>query len=166
MNPDVSIERANAAHIDGIMKLAEENAPERGGELTGTLERETVAAAIQKLPSVVACSAGRVVGFVLTWEKNSSANPCVKAMLNAYAGSRDAYIYGPVCVDASTRGLGIAGKMFEELKRLLPGREGILFIKASNEASLRAHRKMGMRETARYAYEGKEFLVFSCRRGL
>ena len=149
------------------MQLAEENAPERGGELTGTLDRNAVAATIQELPSIVTCSAGRVIAFVLTCEKDAARNPCVKAMLEAYPGPADAYVYGPVCVDASARGLGIAGKMFEELRKLLPGREGILFIKATNESSLRAHRKMGMRETARYIYENKEFVVFAyCRRGL
>ena len=158
---DVSIERANSTHVDGIMKLAEENAPERGGELTGTLDRKAVAATIQELPSVVVCSAGRVVAFVLTCEKASAGNPCVKAMLKAYPGPPDAYVYGPVCVDASARGLGIAGRMFEELRKLLPGRQGILFIKASNQPSLRAHRKMGMRETAEFKYEDRKFLVFA-----
>jgi hypothetical protein len=158
---DVSIERANSTHLGGIMKLAEENAPERGGELTGTLHRKAVAANIQELSSIVACCAGQVIAFVLTCEKHRAGNPCVKAMLEAYPGSQDAYVYGPVCVDASARGLGIALKMFEELRRLLPEREGILFIKATNESSLRAHRKMGMHEAARYTYEGKEFLVFA-----
>ena len=158
---DVSIERASSTHLDGIMKLAEDNAPERGGELTGTLDRKAVAATIQEMPSIVACIAGRVIAFVLTCEKASAGNPCVKAMLKAYPGSPDAYVYGPVCVDASARGLGIAGRMFEELRKLLPGREGILFIKATNESSLRAHRKIGMRQTAEYSYEGRKFVVFA-----
>ena len=157
----VNIERANISHVDGIMKLAEANYPENDGELTGTLNRIALEATIQKLPSIVACRDGRVVGFLLTWTKGPSGNPCVNAMLKAYSGSADAYVYGPVCVDASVRGLGIAGKMFEKLKELLPSREGILFIKAGNESSLRAHRKMGMRETARYTFDGKEFVVFA-----
>jgi hypothetical protein len=157
----VSIERANLSHLEGIMKLAEENYPERGGELTGHLDRDAIAATIQKLPSIVTCRTGQVLGFLLTGEKHSSGNPCVGAMLKAYPGSPDAYVYGPICVDASVRGLGIAAKMFGELRRLIPQREGILFIKASNESSLRTHRKMGMREAARYIFEGKEFLVFA-----
>ena len=157
----MTIVRAEPGHVDGILKLAEANYPERGGELTGTLNRSAVAATIEKLPSIVAVSDGVVVGFLLTWEKGPSGNACVNEMLKTYPGSPDAYVYGPVCVDASVRGLGIAGKMFEKLKKLLPEREGILFIKASNESSLRAHRKMGMRETARYMFEGREFVVFA-----
>ena len=88
----VSIERANSSHVDGILTLA----------------------TIQKLPSIVASRGERVVGFLLTWEKGKSGNACVNAMLEAYPGSSDAYVYGPICVDASVRGLGIAGKMFED----------------------------------------------------
>ena len=159
----MTIVRADASHVDGIMQLAEANYPERGGELTGTLNRAAVAATIEKIPSIVAVRDGVVVGFLLTWEKGPSGNPSVNAMLKAYPGSPDAYVYGPICVDASVRGLGIAGKMFEELKTLLPGREGILFIKANNESSLRAHRKMGMSETARYIFDEREFVVFAYR---
>jgi hypothetical protein len=36
--------------------------------------------------------------------------------------------------------------MFAELRELLPGREGILFIRTDNVVSLRAHQKMGMRQ--------------------
>ena len=157
----MTIVRANAGNVDGIMELAEANYPERGGELTGTLNRNAVTATIQKMPSIVALRDNVVVGFLLAWEKGPSGNACVNAMLEAYSGSADAYVYGPICVDASVRGVGIAGKMFDELKRLLPGREGILFIKASNESSLRAHRKMGMKEMARYTFDAQEFVVFA-----
>ncbi|BBD69634.1 GCN5-related N-acetyltransferase [Nostoc commune NIES-4072] len=37
-------------------------------------------------------------------------------MLQAYAGTKDAYLYGPICVDETMRGQGIAGKMFSKLK--------------------------------------------------
>ncbi len=157
----IRIDRATAADVDGILKLAEDNYPERGGELTGHLARETVAGMIQQLPNIVARRGEDLVGFLLVSEKTSSRNPCVISMLDAYGGSDDAYVYGPVCVHSSARGQGIAQAMFEQLRRLVPNREGILFIKASNASSLRAHRKMGMRTTAEYTYEGNRFVVFA-----
>jgi RimJ/RimL family protein N-acetyltransferase len=57
------------------------------------------------------------------------------------------------------RGQGIAAKMFAKLKDFLPEREGILFIKANNKASLQAHQKMGMCKMAEFIYEGTEFLA-------
>jgi predicted GNAT family acetyltransferase len=98
---------------------------------------------------------------VLTREKNGATPPIVQAMLQSYPGSQTSYSYGPVCVEEAERGQGVAASMFAELKRLLPGREGVLFIKASNEPSLRAHRKMDMREVGRFVFEGAELLIFA-----
>jgi predicted GNAT family acetyltransferase len=47
------------------------------------------------------------------------------------------------------------------LRRLEPGREGVLFIRRDNPASLRAHAKMGMREVADFVFEGRDFVVLS-----
>ena len=54
-----------------------------------------------------------------------------------------------------------AAAMFEELRSLVPGREGILFIKSGTETSLRAHRKMSMRQVAEFQHAGTGLLVFS-----
>ncbi len=51
--------------------------------------------------------------------------------------------------------------MFAELRRLHAGREGMLFIRADNEPSLRAHRKMGMTEVASFLHAGVEHIVLS-----
>ncbi len=48
-----------------------------------------------------------------------------------------------------------------ELCLLEPGREGILFIRRDNLASLRAHLKMGMREVAEFVFNGAEMAVLS-----
>ena len=64
--------------------------------------------------------------------------PVIAAMFSAYTAAADAYVYGPVCVDPAERGNGLAAAMFAQLRRLEPGREGVLFIRADNEASLRA----------------------------
>ena len=59
------------------------------------------------------------------------------------------------------RGEGLAQAMFAELRRLEPGREGILFIRRDNGASLRGHTRMGRREVAEFQYDGFDFAVFS-----
>jgi GNAT superfamily N-acetyltransferase len=160
---DVVIERATATDIDAILALAEANDEAQGGELSVHLDPQAMFRTMQEIPSVVARKDGRVVGFLLAWEKSTFGVGRVQAMLKAYAGGENAYVYGPVAVDAALRGLGIAAAMFEELKRLVPGREGILFIKSDNEISLRAHRKMGMRQVAEFQHAGTDLLVFSYR---
>ncbi|WP_341528387.1 GNAT family N-acetyltransferase [Nostoc sp. UHCC 0302] len=158
---DVVIERASLSDVDGILKLSEANDAEHGGMLLGRLEREAVVMTISDLPSVVARKDRQVVGFLLSWQKTAAKLPTVRAMLQVYPGTKDAYLYGPICVDETMRGRGIAGAMFAKLRNLLPEREGILFIKANNEPSLQAHRKMGMCKVAEFTAQGTDFLVFA-----
>jgi predicted GNAT family acetyltransferase len=82
-------------------------------------------------------------------------------MLRAYRGTSDAYVYGPICVDEAERGRGLAGAMFAALRARLPGREGVLFIRRDNAASLRAHARMGMREVAGFTHDDAVFAVLS-----
>jgi predicted GNAT superfamily acetyltransferase len=158
---DVIVERTTASDIDAILALAKANDEAQGGELSVHLDSQAIFRTMQEIPSIVARKDGRVVGFLLAWEKSTFAAGRVKAMLRVYPGGENAYVYGPIAVDAALRGLGIAAAMFEELKRLVPGREGILFIKADNEVSLRAHRKMGMRQVAAFQHQGTDLLVFN-----
>jgi len=160
----VDVARATRADVDGIVALSRANEAENGGTLTGRRTHANVEAALERLPSIVARRDGRVVGFLLTADKAApDLPPVVRAMLAAYPGADDAYVYGPICVDASVRGRGVAAAMVAELKRLLPGREGILFIRRDNPASLRAHLKLGMREVAGFFLDGSDFAVFAYR---
>ncbi len=82
-------------------------------------------------------------------------------MLDAYPAEADAYVYRPICVKKKDRGKGLAQAMFTELRRLERGREGILFIRRDNPASLRAHTKMGMREVTGFVFGGINYVVLS-----
>ena len=160
--PGVNIGTATDADLDGIMDLQAANQPERGGRLSATLPRSRVAAMMQEMPLIVARRNGGVVAFLMNSTREMSDDvPLIRAMLEAYPGSADAYVYGPVCVREEERGRGLAQAMFTELRRLEPGREGILFIRRDNPASLRAHTSMGMREVAGFVRGGIDHVVLS-----
>ena len=55
----------------------------------------------------------------------------------------------------------MARVLFDEVKRRLPGREGVLFIRGDNEASIKSHHKMGMNEVSRFSYGGIAHIVLS-----
>ncbi|HEX3210633.1 MAG TPA: hypothetical protein VHQ91_14695, partial [Geminicoccaceae bacterium] len=76
-------------------------------------------------------------------------------------GAPDAYVYGPICIDEAERGRRLANAMFAALRARLPGREGILFIRRDNPASLRAHAKLGMTEVAEFVHDGAVHAVLS-----
>jgi predicted GNAT superfamily acetyltransferase len=158
---EIVIDRATVADVDGILALERANQTRNGGVLSSNLEFEGVAATIREIPNVVARKAGRVVGFLLAYEKSAPAPATVQSMLKAYPGDPDAYVYGPICVDESVRGRGVAGAMFQHLIRLIPDREGILFINEGNEPSLRAHGKLPMRQVGKFTCKGDKYLIFA-----
>ena len=156
------IGNATEVDLDGILELQEVNQMTRGGTLSARLSRERMAAMMNAMPLIVAHGDGRITGFLMTTTREMNADiPIVQAMFAAYQGAADAYVYGPICVEVAERGKGVAQAMFTELRRLEPGREGILFIRRDNAASLRAHARMGMREVAEFQFNGFDFAVFS-----
>ncbi len=155
---------ANPTDIEQIVRLMADNQAERGGSLSALYSPEQVAGVLQRMPLIVARCAGEVIGFLMTSPVHSpSSPPILRAMLQAYRGEEDAYVYGPICVAEPWRGRGLAQAMFAELRRALPGREGILFIRDDNAASLHAHAKMGMTEVARFTFQGVPCTVLSFR---
>jgi predicted GNAT family acetyltransferase len=160
---DCEIAQARAEDIGGILDLQERNQPERGGALSARLPREWLEAAVADMPVIVARKERHVVGYLISASRQAYVGvPVVAAMLRAHPGAApDAYVYGPVCVAEEARGFGLAGAMFAALRARLPGREGVLFIRRDNAASLRAHERMGMREVAGFAHGGAEMAVLA-----
>jgi predicted GNAT superfamily acetyltransferase len=144
------------------VELQTANQPERGGTLSASLPRSRIATMMRAMPLIVARHSGRITGFLMTSTREMNADvPIISAMLAAYPGATDAYVYGPICVSAEERGKGLAQAMFAELQHLLPRREGILFIRRDNPASLRAHAKMGMHEVAGFVFSDNDYVVLS-----
>ena len=158
----VEIARATRADIDGILALQEANRPERGGLLSARLPRAWFEAALEDMPIIVARREMAVVGYLVSASRSAVAGvPVIAAMLRAYPGAADAYVYGPVCVAVTERGQGLAGAMAVALRSMVPGREGILFIRTDNVASLRAHARMGMRRAAEFDHDGRAFVALA-----
>jgi L-amino acid N-acyltransferase YncA len=53
----------------------------------------------------------------------------------------------------------LVAKLFDKQRSLLPGREGVAFIRRDNAASRAAHGKYGFREVAEFSYAGVDYLV-------
>jgi L-amino acid N-acyltransferase YncA len=162
MLDDCEVTLARKDDLDGILDLQERNLPHRSGTLSARFPRAWFEAAIAAMPVIVARRTERVVGYLVSSPMSAHTDvPVVQAMLCAYRGAPDAYVYGPICVDEAERGRGLAGAMFAELRVRLPKQEGILFIRRDNPASLRAHARMGMREVAEFTHGGAPFAVLS-----
>ncbi|WP_050387608.1 GNAT family N-acetyltransferase [Bradyrhizobium pachyrhizi] len=156
---------ATWSDADATSALLTAESGEHGGMLLGRWPREVIETRIANgQPIVIATDdEGRLLGALLTSEKGYGEAPPVQAMLTAWPGSPDAYVYGPVCVSRNARGLGVLEALYAKLQAAFRGREAILFIREDNPRSLKAHLRLGMREVARYDFGGKVFIVLSDR---
>jgi predicted GNAT superfamily acetyltransferase len=160
---DLGIAIARERDLDGILELQAANQISNGGTLSAALSRSQLQSIMSEMPLLVARRDDDVVGFLIASTTEAVRDiPIIMAMVESYPSrARDAYVYGPICIDAKERGKGLAQRLFDELRRLLPGREGVLFIRRDNEASIRSHQKMGMREVSSFSYGGMDHVVFS-----
>ncbi|QIG93270.1 MULTISPECIES: GNAT family N-acetyltransferase [unclassified Bradyrhizobium] len=156
---------ATSSDAEAVSALLTANSGDRGGMLLGQWPRDAIETHIASGQSIVIAidEAGRLLGALLTSEKGFDEAPPVQAMLQAWPGRPDAYVYGPVCISQDARGLGVLEALYARLQANFPGREAILFIRDDNPRSLKAHLRLGMREVARYDFNGKVFVVLSDR---
>ncbi|QKY09616.1 GNAT family N-acetyltransferase [Janthinobacterium lividum] len=168
------VSTAQAADIDSITTLLQANSPSQGGTLTGEFSRDKVASmADGASPVIVARRAadgpvvarraadGPVVGVLFSAAPAAAQAPLVLAMLAAYAGSGNAYVYGPVCIADSERGQGLLALLYSAMREQHAGKEAVLFIRRDNLGSLRAHERLGMYEVAAFDFDGAQFAVYS-----
>lgn len=147
-----------------ISALLMANSFDRGGTLYGDWSIGVVTKWITDGALIsVAMDGPTLAGVLFTSEKALASAPPVVAMLTAWPGSADAYVYGPVCIDQAARGQGVLEALYNYAVARLPGREAILFINASNTRSLQAHGRLGMVQVASFTLGGEVFFVLSNR---
>ena len=164
MSNNIIIKVATSDDLIGILKLQSENQVSNGGTLSAELTLDQITEMMSDMPQIVATVNDEVFGFLLTTSQalhQKRKVPIVDAMFVSYFGNVDSYIYGPICVSEKQRGKRLAQLMFAELLVQEPNREGILFIKNDNEASLRAHEKMGIHKVSSFNYNDSDFSVFA-----
>lgn len=154
---------ASTNELAGIVALLQANSASQGGTLTGEFSHEVVARMVANgAPVVVAKCDGQVVGVLFSSAKNNpAAPPTVQAMLAAWPGKPDAYVYGPVCIAESERGRNLLSTLYSALQAHYVGREAVLFIRSDNAASLKAHHRLGMHRVANFTLENLDYIVLS-----
>lgn len=160
---NIEVAVAGEADLHGILALQAANQISSGGMLSASFSRSQLQLMAKDMPLLVARRDQAVVGFLVCSTTETIRDiPIIMAALDSYpARAHDAYVYGPICIDEQERGHGLAQLLFDELKRLLPRREGVLFVRRDNEASIKAHRRMGMREVSSFSFGGMEHVVLS-----
>ena len=155
---------ATIEDAERISALLMANASDRGGALYGDWSIGVVTKWITDGALIIVAMDGpKLAGVLFTSEKAQASALPVVAMLKAWPGSADAYVYGPVCIDQAARGQGVLEALYAHVVARLPDREAILFINASNTRSLQAHGRLGMVQVANFTLGGEVFIVLSTR---
>jgi GNAT superfamily N-acetyltransferase len=158
----IEIRQADIEDAVRLSSLLMANSSEGGGPLYGDWSIGVVTKWITSGAVIaIAIDDSKLIGVLFTFEKAQASAAPVVAMLRAWPGTADAYVYGPICIDESARGQGVLERLFAYVVGRLPGREAILFIKANNTRSLQAHAKLGMRQVANFELGGEVFIVLS-----
>ena len=156
---DISL--ATPDDIFGILILQEPNLPDTGGSLSVRLTEDWFKQAISEKSVVVGRRDGKVVGYVSGTSLAAKAHVAIiQTMLRTFPPPTDCYLYGPVCVADTERGKGLAGAMFEILRKHKNARPAMTFVRADNEMSLRAHDKMGMERLGTFVNDSVPYIAF------
>jgi L-amino acid N-acyltransferase YncA len=159
---DYDINPATPEDMPGVVVLQDANLPEQGGSLSVRHGPDWFLNTMGEMPLVVARRDGKIVGYVVASSLGAQSHvPILQAMLGAFTAPPDCYLYGPICVAATERGRGLAGRLFDYLCASLPGRPAITFVRADNDPSLRAHKKMGFSELGRFMSGGVSYVALT-----
>src|SRR6185437_452756 len=155
MIADYEITLATPDDIPGILTLQEPNLVERGGGLSVRQTADWYRNAIVEKAVVVGRRGDKVVGYVLGTSLAAKAHVAIiQTMLHTFPAPPDCYLYGPVCVAETDRGIGLAAALLPVVQTQRGGRHAMTLVRAHNAPSLRAHRKMGMRELGTFLSDG------------
>ena len=155
---DLSV--ATSGDVPEILALQDENQISKGGALSVQFPAAWFETTVQEMPIIIARRRGQLVGYLVSSAPERTKDYALgQAKFTAYPAKAGAYNSGPLCVEASERGRGLAERLFELQGLLLRGREGVGFIRKDNAASRAAHAKYGFSEVAEFTYHTIEYLV-------
>jgi L-amino acid N-acyltransferase YncA len=161
MNTNYETGLATSHDIPAILAMQDLNLHENGGGLSVRQTADWFERTMLEMPIVVARREGVVVGYALaTTIQAKSHVGIVQTMLRTFPAPPNCYLYGPVCVAESERGKGLAAMMYHEMRKRLPGRTAMSFVRSDNVQSLRANRKMGKSELGDFLHSGVHYIVF------
>lgn len=162
MPPRLRNAKENDAAAIAALMLPESSS--QGGTLHGDFPLDKIShwlaqAATDNMPVLVAEDDAGLLGVLFTSSSQRQEQPLAATMARQHQGRAPFYFYGPVCLAPRARGQGLLASMAQQLHQQLPGYKALLFINAENQASLRAHAKLGMQVEGHFETDGQHCLL-------
>lgn len=164
----LQLRNANESDVAAIAALMLPESSSQGGTLHGDFPVEKIShwlaqATADQMPILLAEDEAGLLGVLFTSSSRHQDSPVAIQMAQLHHGTGPFYFYGPVCLAARARGQGLLAAMWQQLQRQLPGQQAVLFIHADNQASLKAHARLGMVVEAQFELNGQPCVLLSSR---
>jgi hypothetical protein len=140
---------------------------QREGFLSIEYSAEQLTRLSQMLGILVAVEDNHLSGYLITQPMDFALqSPLIARMVKRFPGVQyrgkplsglKTFIYGPVCIDKESRGLGILEGLYGVMLKTLQGQydAGVAFVSERNPRSLYAHRdKLGMKVVDEFEFNG------------
>jgi len=112
------------------------NLHENGGGFSVRQTAEWFRRTMSEMPIILARCDGVVVGYALATSIAAKSHvSIVQTMLRAFPAPTNCNLNGLVCVRESERGNGLAAMMYQEMRKRLPGRAAMSFVRSDNTPS-------------------------------
>jgi L-amino acid N-acyltransferase YncA len=161
---EYEISTATAADVPAMLALQNANLISNGGMLSVEFSGTWFEATLAEMPIILARREGRLIAYAVSSMPAATRELALsQAKFGAYPAGPTSYNYGPICIAVSERGRGLAAQLFGALRSRLPGREAVGFIRKDNDASLRAHAKLGLEQVAEFTHNDVGYVVVACR---
>lgn len=154
--------QALVSDVEAIAALMWPDSASQGGLLFGDFPPEKIRHWLLQnqaddMPVVLAEDASGLLGVVFSASAERRDTPLLATLAALHQGTEPFYFYGPICVAARARGQGLPAALLAQVSQRLPGRRALLFIRADNPASLKAHQRLGLVVEAGFEHEGQRF---------
>ncbi|MBV8679776.1 MAG: N-acetyltransferase [Aquitalea sp.] len=160
----LQLRHAKIADAAAIAALMLPDSSSQGGTLHGDFPLEKIRHWLEQameddMPVILAEDEAGLLGVLFTSHATRLESPVSAAMALHHQGSTPFYFYGPVCIAPRGRGRGLLATLWQHVRQQLPGHKALLFINASNQASLRAHARLGMQVEGHFDIDGQHCLL-------
>jgi L-amino acid N-acyltransferase YncA len=164
----LQVRNAKKSDVAAIAALMLPESSSQGGTLHGDFPVEKInrwlaQTTADSMPILVAEDEAGLLGVLFTSSSRHQDSPVAIQMAQLHHGTRPFFFYGPVCIAPRGRGQGLLAAMWQQLQQQLPGQQAVLFIHADNQASLKAHTRLGMVVETPFDLDGQPCLLLSSR---
>lgn len=164
----LQLRNAKVNDAQAVASLLLPESSSQGGTLHGDFPPDKIhhwleQATEDHMPVILAEDEAGLLGVLFSSNARRLESPVSAAMARLHQADGPFYFYGPVCIAPRGRGQGLLAAMWQCLRTQLPGQQAVLFIHASNPASLKAHTRLGMEVDAQFELDGQLCWLLSSR---